>query len=107
MDDILAKDFYELKQGDKLEMEFTFRLPGTTGDTTAGAWLVASSQDCIVNFHPIEDERLKLVRNSSLEWHEKHMQEEAEKKGGTLTTEQIENYFKKHRFVNRLHDGNN
>jgi hypothetical protein len=100
------KDFFELKQGDKLEMEFKFQYE-TGIEAIAGAWLVSSSQDCVVNFHQITDERLKLVRNSSLEWHEKYMSKEAEKNGGVLTTGQIENYFKKQRFVSRLHDGKN
>jgi hypothetical protein len=99
------KEFFELQQGDKLEMEFEFQL----GDETihAGAWLVASSQACTVNFHPINDERLRLVRSSSIEWLERYMLKKAEECGGKLTTEQIEDYFKKQRFVNRLHDGNN
>lgn len=102
MDD---KEFIELKQGDKLELEFSFQFGGD--DIHASSWLIASSQDCVVNFHKITDERLKLVRHSSLAWHEKYMTEKAEKCGGKLTTKEIEDYFKKHRFVSRLHDGNN
>ena len=100
------KDFFELKQGDKLEMEFTFQLDTDT-ELHASSWLVAASQDCVINFHKITDERLKLVRHSSLEWHEKYLTEKAEKNNGVLTTKEIEEYFKKHRFVSRLHDGNN
>lgn len=99
-------EFFELKQGDKLEMEFKFQYENET-EAVAGAWLVAASQDCTVNFHQISDERLKLVRSSSLDWHEKYLLEKAEKNKGTLTAKQIENYFKKQRFVSRLHDGNN
>jgi len=104
MDD--NKDFFELRQGDKLEMEFKFQYENGV-EAVAGAWLVAASQDCTVNFHPISDERLKLVRNGSIDWHERYMLKEAEKNDGVLTAKQIENYFKKHRFVSRLHDGNN
>jgi len=99
------KEFFELQQGDKLEMEFNFQFDGES--IHAGAWLVASSQPCTVNFHPITDERLKLVRSSSLEWLERYMLKKAEECDGKLTTEQIEDYFKKQRFVNRLHDGKN
>ena len=99
------KEFFELQQGDTLEMVFEFQLGGEA--IQAGAWLVASSQPCTVNFHPIADERLKLVRSSSIEWLERYMLKKAEDCDGKLTVEQIKNYFKKQRFVNRLHDGKN
>ena len=99
------KEWFELQQGDKLEMVFEFQLDDEI--IQAGAWLVASSQPCTVNFHPITEERLKLVRRSSLEWLERYMVEKAEECDGKLTTKQIEDYFKKQRFVNRLHDGKN
>ena len=97
-----AQEFY-LHPGDNVTFDYTLDMDG--GQTIpVSAFQLFASEKCRVVYQPIDVARVKHVRTGALQYYREGIQRHAEKHGenGTLTAEQIDEYFNKEAFWNKL-----
>ena len=94
------QQFY-LTPGDTVTFDYALNLDSGENIPVA-AFQIFASEKCRVMYQPIDIERVKHVRTGSLQYYREGIQRYAEKHGGTLTAEQIDEYFNKEVFWNKL-----
>jgi hypothetical protein len=84
---------------------FDYALDMENGESIpVSAFQIFASETCRVIYSPMDVERVKHVRTGSLQYYRDGIQRYAEKHGkdGGLTAKQIDEYFEKEVFYNRL-----
>ena len=96
------QQFY-LTPGDTVTFDYELNLDNGENIPVA-AFQIFASDKCRVVYQPIDVERVKHVRSGSLQYYRDGLKRYAEKHAanGTLTVEQIDDYFNKEVFWNSL-----
>ena len=94
---------FPLTPGDTLCLEYNITIENE--EIKAGTFTLEASNECTVVYNPIPHERLRLVQKNTLTFYWDQMVKLSEKNNGELTTKEIDDYFKKIVFVNKLHTG--
>ena len=90
-----------LSPGDTVTFDYTMDMDGGKS-IPVSAFQLFASEKCRVIYQPIDVGRVKHVRTGALQYYREGIQRYAEKNGGTLTAEQMDEYFNKEAFHNKL-----
>ena len=94
---------FEINQGDSIFFEHSIDLGRQT--IKASAFTLMASEQCRVVYTPISEGRVDVMRTNSVSYYREGLERHADKHGGSLTKEQIEKFFDKEVFYNRLRNG--
>lgn len=92
---------FMLNPGDTVLFEHSVDLDYQKAIPVSSFTLMAS-EPCMVVYTPISDERVNAMRSHSMTYYREGLERLMDKHDGTLTRKQIDNFFEKEIFYNKL-----